>query len=50
VGDAGDGRDRLPRGAAANPPLAKTPVILLTAMSDKRVRGRGGKLGVQDYL
>jgi two-component system phosphate regulon response regulator PhoB len=30
--------------------LAKTPVILLTAMSDKRYVIDAGKLGVQDYL
>jgi len=38
------------RALRADPALAKTPVILLTAMSDKRYVVEAGKLGVQDYL
>jgi CheY-like chemotaxis protein/HD-like signal output (HDOD) protein len=38
------------RGLRADPELAKTPVILLTAMSDKRYVVEAGKLGVHDYL
>ena len=34
----------------ADPDLGKTPVILLTAMSDKRYVIEAGKLGVHDYL
>lgn len=38
------------RGLRADPELAKVPVILLTAMSDKRYVVEAGKLGVHDYL
>jgi len=38
------------RALRADPALAKIPVILLTAMSDKRYVVEAGKLGVQDYL
>ena len=38
------------RSLRADPNLAKTPVILLTAMSDKRYVVEAGKLGVHDYL
>ena len=38
------------RALRADAELAKTPVILLTAMSDKRYVVEAGKLGVQDYL
>jgi CheY-like chemotaxis protein len=38
------------RELRANPTLVKIPVILLTAMSDKRYVVEAGKLGVQDYL
>ena len=38
------------RALRVDPDLGKTPVILLTAMSDKRYVVEAGKLGVQDYL
>jgi len=38
------------RALRADPDLARTPVILLTALSDKKFVVEAGKLGVQDYL
>src|SRR5439155_27047504 len=38
------------RALRADPDLANVPVILLTAMSDKRYVVEAGKLGVADYL
>jgi HD-like signal output (HDOD) protein/CheY-like chemotaxis protein len=34
----------------SQPPIASTPVILLTAMADRRVLGVAVQLGVRDYL
>jgi CheY-like chemotaxis protein len=38
------------RAIRADPEIAKTPVILFTALSDKKFVLEAGKLGVQDYL
>ena len=38
------------RAIRAEPDIARTPVILFTALSDKKVVIEAGKLGVQDYL